>query len=153
MTISPLEGGCACGAIRYRCDAEPVMMFKCHCRDCQRATGGPFVAALLVPVKAFKWVKGEPTFHAVPSARGGTNTRSFCGVCGSRLTGGQRGHLWPFIGITAASLDDPSRYKPQMHLFASQAQPWDEINDDLPKHEQYAPRPGDPPSEAGKPPA
>ena len=24
------SGGCACGAIRYECTAEPAMMFKCH---------------------------------------------------------------------------------------------------------------------------
>lgn len=140
----PLEGGCACGAVRYRCDAEPVRMFQCHCRDCQRATGGPFVAGLLVPRKAFQFVKGTPLYYTVPSARGGTNTRGFCGVCGSRLTGGQRGPEWPFIGITASSLDDPDQFKSQMHVFASQAQPWDNLEDGLPKHDTYAPPPDKP---------
>lgn len=138
---TPFEGGCACGEIRYRCDAEPVTMFKCHCRDCQRATGAPFVAALLVPVKALTFTKGTPTYYAVPSTRGGENTRGFCGKCGSRLTGGQRGHLWPFIGITASSLDEPALYQPKEHYFVSQAQPWDLMNDDLPKHELYPPKP------------
>ena len=137
----PFEGGCACGAIRYRCGAATIRMFQCHCRDCQRATGGPFVAGLLVPIKAFTFVKGAPTYHAVPSARGGTNTRSFCGACGSRLTGGQRGAHWPFIGITASSLDDPSVFKNEMHLFVSQAQPWDRITDGLPQHAAYPPDP------------
>jgi len=137
----PFEGGCACGAVRYRCEAAPLRMFKCHCRDCQKAVGGPFVAALLVPIKSFRFTKGTPSTYAVPSARGGTNTRSFCGVCGSRLTGGQRGHLWPFIGITATSLDDPSVFKNEMHLFVSQAQPWDVIGDDLPQHATYPPDP------------
>ena len=45
----PFTGGCVCGAIRYECTAEPIMTFKCHCRDCQRVTGGGFVAGLLVP--------------------------------------------------------------------------------------------------------
>lgn len=143
----PIEGGCACGAIRYRCEADPVRMFKCHCRDCQRATGGPFVAAMMVPVAAFRFVKGTPTYYATPSAKGGENTRSFCGTCGSRLTGGQRGPSWPFIGITASSLDDPSVYRPESHFFVSQAQPWDIIEDDLPKHDMYPP----PPPEGEKP--
>lgn len=138
---NPLEGGCACGAIRYRCDGDPVTLFKCHCRDCQRATGAPFVAAIMVPIKSFQFTKGTPVYYATPSARGGENTRSFCGVCGSRLTGGQRGHLWPFISITASSLDDPGWYKPQVHFFVSQAQPWDLLNDDLPKHDTYPPKP------------
>lgn len=40
----PFTGGCVCGAVRYGCTAEPVMMFKCHCRDCQRVTGGKEIA-------------------------------------------------------------------------------------------------------------
>ncbi len=45
----PFTGGCSCGAIRYECTAEPIMMLKCHCRDCQQVTGGGFAAAVLVP--------------------------------------------------------------------------------------------------------
>jgi hypothetical protein len=137
---SLIEGGCACGNIRYTCDAEPITMFKCHCRDCQRATGGPFVAAVLVPIKNFRFLKGAPTFYSTESTRGGTNTRSFCGVCGSRLTGGQRHAPWPYIGIVVSSLDDPTLYKNQMHFFVSQKQPWDLIQDDLPQHDQYPPK-------------
>jgi len=50
----PFTGGCACGAIRYECTAEPVIMVKCHCRDCQHITGGGFAAAVLVPAEAFR---------------------------------------------------------------------------------------------------
>ena len=53
MTI-PFYGGCACGAIRYECTAEPLEMFCCHCRDCQQASGGPYSPAVLVPSTAFK---------------------------------------------------------------------------------------------------
>jgi hypothetical protein len=38
-----LEGGCACGTIRYRQTASPLIVHACHCRDCQRLAGGPFV--------------------------------------------------------------------------------------------------------------
>jgi hypothetical protein len=54
----PFTGGCVCGAIRYECSAEPIMMFKCQCRDCQQVTGGGFVAGLLVPASAFRLTKG-----------------------------------------------------------------------------------------------
>lgn len=143
----PFEGGCACGAIRYRCEGEPVRMFFCHCRDCQRATGGPFASVVMVPVRAFRFTQGTPVSYATPSARGGENTRSFCGFCGSRLTGGQRGHLWPFIGVAVSSLDDPGVFKPEMHFFVSQAQPWDRITDDLPQHPTYPPKPPRDPGE------
>lgn len=43
MPVSvPFTGGCACGAIRSDCSAAPLLVWKCHCRDCQRATGSAF---------------------------------------------------------------------------------------------------------------
>ena len=51
---TPFSGGCACGAIRYESTAEPAMMLHCHCRHCQRASGGPFSSYVIVPKEAFK---------------------------------------------------------------------------------------------------
>src|SRR5215472_1461763 len=83
----PFTGGCACGAIRYECTAEPIMMLKCHCRDCQQITGGSFAAAALRPVEALRLTKGELTYHFTPSLLGGKHKRGFCANCGSRITG------------------------------------------------------------------
>src|SRR5207249_12038429 len=83
----PFSGGCACGAVRYECSAEPIMMFKCHCRDCQRVTGGGFVAGLLVPASAFRLTKRQLRYHFTPSMACGKHKRGICGACGSRLTG------------------------------------------------------------------
>jgi len=81
-------GGCTCGAIRYECTAEPIAMFNCHCRDCQRASGGPYIAVVYVPAKSFKITKGTPCFYDTPSEAMGHNKRAFCAKCGSRLFGG-----------------------------------------------------------------
>ena len=111
----PFTGGCECGAIRYECSAEPIMMFKCHCRDCQKVTGGGFVAGLLVPESAFRLTKGQLRFHFTPSMAGGKHKRGFCAECGSRITGGQSDERSTgFVGVTAGSLDDPSGFRPQM---------------------------------------
>src|SRR5437870_13527238 len=111
----PFTGGCVCGAIRYECTAEPVMMFKCHCRDCQRLTGGGFVAGLLVPASAFRLKKRQLRYHFTPSLAGGKHKRGFCAKCGSRLTGGESDERpTGFIGVTAGSLDDPSWFRPKM---------------------------------------
>jgi len=113
-------GGCACGAIRYECSAEPIAMFNCHCRDCQRLSGGPYTAVVYMPAKAVKITKGTPCYYNTPSAALGDNKRGFCPDCGSRLFGGitDQGH-----GITASSLDDPSLYKPQFDIFTSDGSP------------------------------
>src|SRR5438093_2857473 len=85
----PFTGGCSCGAIRYECTAEPIMMFKCHCRDCQHVTGSGFAPAVLVPAEAFRITRGQLRYHFTSSAAGGKHKRGFCPECGSRVTGGE----------------------------------------------------------------
>ncbi len=138
----PFTGGCACGAIRYECSVEPIMMFKCHSRDCQQVTGGGFVAGLLVPASAFRLTKGQLRYHFTPSAAGGKHKRGFCAECGSRITGGQSDERpTGFVGVTAGSLDDPSGFRAQMDFFVSDAQPWDQMDPAIPKYELYPPPP------------
>jgi len=129
-----------CGAIRYECTAEPIMMLKCHCRDCQQITGGSFAAAALLPVEALRLTKGELTYHFTPSLLGGKHKRGFCANCGSRITGAEKqDESSQFIGILAGSFDDPSWFRPQMDIFTSNAQPWDQMDPAIPKYEKYPP--------------
>lgn len=135
----PLTGGCACGAIRYECGRRPLLMFFCHCRDCQRAGGGPYSAAVLLPGKAFKLTQGTPKYFSTPSLAGGHHTRGFCPECGSRLLGAVNPKS-PFIGVLAASLDDPGVFQPAFNIFTSDAQPWAALSASLPGHEFYPPK-------------
>lgn len=136
---APFSGGCACGAVRYECTARPLMMFFCHCRDCQQAGGGGYTAGLLVPAKAFHFTRGTARYYATPSELGGTHTRGFCPDCGSRLLGAVDPSS-PVIGITAGSLDDPSGFSPTMHFFTRDVQPWDHLDPALAKFETYPPK-------------
>jgi len=54
------EGGCACGSVRYRLDAEPFDAGYCHCEICRRSSGAPVLAFASVPVAAFVVTKGSP---------------------------------------------------------------------------------------------
>jgi hypothetical protein len=134
MMNVPFTGGCYCGAVRYECTAEPIMMFKCHCRDCQKLSGGGFSAAVYVPKRAFKVIKGTLRKHFTQSLATGRHERGFCADCGSRLTGGESEEG---IGITAGSLDDPSQFHVQVDMFAADAQPWDLMDPATPKFETY----------------
>jgi len=137
---TPFTGGCACGAVRYECTAEPVAMFCCHCRDCQRASGGAGNFVVLMPVDSFKFTRGTPRYHFTASAKFGHHKRGFCTECGSRLTGGEnREGTSPIDGINAGSLDDPSWFRPQFDIFTSDAQPWDQMDPAIPKYDKYAP--------------
>jgi hypothetical protein len=137
---TPFSGECACGAIRYECTAEPAAMVQCHCRDCQRATGGACIYVVVVPANAFNLTRGALRYHLTESAAMGHQRRGFCATCGSPLTAAEnREGTTEFVGITVASLDDPSEFRSQMHTWTSDAQPWDHLNPVLPRFEQYPP--------------
>lgn len=131
-----LSGGCACGAIRYEATAEPVMMLHCHCRDCQRASGGPFSSFVIVPAGAFKLLKGIPRFHASPSEAGGMTHRGFCAECGSPVVV-KPDAVPQFVAIRTASLDDPGWFKPQVDVWTCDAHAWDRMDPALPKFDKY----------------
>lgn len=132
----PFTGGCMCGAIRYECSAEPIAMGICHCRDCQRATGSAFAAALIVPRSAMT-ITGEVKYYGVTGDSGNLVSRGFCPHCGSRLFGTPANP--DVISIQAGSLDDPSWFKPQAEIYVASAQPWDYMNPDLPKFAKFPP--------------
>jgi hypothetical protein len=113
-----------------------MMMGNCHCRDCQKASGGPYVSIVGVPKEALK-ITGEVKYHEVTGDSGQPIKRGFCGQCGSRLFG--MPSVAPFVGISAASLDDPSWVKPAFDIYTSSAQPWDHMNPELPKFPKMPP--------------
>jgi hypothetical protein len=129
-------GGCACGAIRYQCAAEPLLALNCHCRACQRASGTAFAAILRVPAQAFTVTKGAPKFYTVTGDSGNTVSRGFCPECGSPLFSRLSG-LADVVGVRVGSLDDPRHYRPTMDIFVARAQPWDHMNPELPKFPGY----------------
>ena len=128
----PFSGGCACGAIRYTCSAQPLYMGNCHCRDCQRATGTAYFAAVVVRETDFSLLSGEPGWYEKPADKGHIMRRAFCSACGSPvfLINGAR---LDFRALYAGSLDDPSWYKPSRDIYVASAQPWDVMHLDLPK--------------------
>lgn len=139
-TVAPFQGGCACGAVRYVCDAEPLKMVNCHCRDCQRIGGGPYLPVVVVRRRAFRLTAGELMTYDTTRLSGRPNCRGFCPHCGSPVTLGED-ERHDIVGITASSLDEPARFQPQADIFVGNAQPWDHMDPALPKFEHYLPRP------------
>ncbi len=133
---TPFSGGCACGAIRYESTAAPVFMLNCHCRDCQRSSGGPFSSFVIVPTAAFNLTQGSLRFHASPSERGGHNHRGFCPDCGSPVVANPDASP-EITAIRTASLDDPSWFEAQVEAWTADAHPGDKLDPSIPKFEKY----------------
>jgi hypothetical protein len=129
----PFTGGCMCGAIRYECTAEPIVMVNCHCRDCQRATGSAFAAGILVSRNAVT-ITGDAKYFDVVGDSGNIIGRGFCPNCGSRLF--SKPAIPELMGIMAGSLDDPSEFQPAVDIYTVSAQSWHYMNPDLPKFDR-----------------
>lgn len=104
-----MTGGCQCGRVRYSAAIAGDDAYWCHCRMCQKATGGIAAAFVQVPTANVEW-QTEPDWYASsPVAR-----RPFCSACGTPL-----GFSWVEGGeqmdLTVGSFDDPSRFKPVAH--------------------------------------
>lgn len=130
-----ITGGCACGAVRYACDAPPTAMINCHCRDCQRAGGSGYSPTVVVPKSALRLLRGEPKVHEVRGESGNTARRSFCGDCGSPLFASTSSRP-DSLGIRAGTLDDPSVFQPAADLWTASAQPWDVMDPAVPKFDR-----------------
>jgi len=126
-----LTGGCACRAIRYETEADPVVMLNCHCRDCQRASGAGYGAFVVLPKAAVRFA-GERRYYKTVGNAGRAVERGFCPTCGSPVAA-KLERMPDVIALSAAGLDDPSRYKPAMDMFTAGAWNWDHMPPDTQK--------------------
>jgi len=129
------HGGCLCGAVRYEIRGRALQTTLCHCEDCRRASGAPFVAWTFFQSGGLSWKKGGPKIlhHAA-------RERSFCGDCGSPLTFFDPSIPQLFEANTN-TLDDPSRYPPSDQCWTSDAIPWMEGTAGLPRFAEASPLP------------
>jgi hypothetical protein len=113
-----LSGGCQCGAVRYHTTQILDNAHICHCRMCQKATGGFFAPLVGMPLDRFEWTRGQPSVFrsSDPVERG------FCAHCGTplffRYVGGER------VSVTIGSLDHPEKVPPIYQLGNESRLPW-----------------------------
>lgn len=129
-----LEGGCQCGAVRYRVVAPPRWVGHCHCRMCQKAHGAPMVSWVAVPTESVTFVTGALKYY-----RSSEKTeRGFCPQCGTPVAcvPEPRPGATPYIDLALATFDDPKTFTPMMHVWCDSAMPWLPIDDHLPRFGQ-----------------
>jgi hypothetical protein len=130
----PFEGGCLCGAIRYRATAAPVRGVICHCTMCRKHSGAPALAFMHFPINQFEWVLGNPTRYQSSAFA----QRGFCSNCGSTLTM-HEDVLADRVQIAVGSLDQPERVRIDDHVWTEMQLPWFQIADQLPRFVQSSP--------------
>jgi hypothetical protein len=126
------EGGCLCGAVRFRCEGEPINVRTCHCRNCQKAMGSPFFARALFPQTALT-IEGETERYASSE----TLERVFCKTCGTRLFGWRKNGT--AAGVALATFDDRNAFAPTEHIWVSEKMNWVKLDDGLPQYPAMPP--------------
>jgi hypothetical protein len=129
------EGGCACGAVRYRLAVEPMFVHCCHCLNCQRQTGSAFVINLLVEAENVQLLADEVQATSVPRDDGSVQTISRCPSCQVAVFSD---YGWPELKfVRAGTLDDPSAFAPDVHIYTRSKLPWVTLPDGVPSFDAY----------------
>lgn len=119
----PLTGRCQCGALAYSAAQAPIMLYACHCTDCQKQSGGAFVLSATIPEPSLTFSRGRPARATWSSEAGNQRFGLFCGECGSRIANGSTPSIG-FLSLRAGTLDDTSWVRPAGHIWMRSAQPW-----------------------------
>jgi hypothetical protein len=136
-----LEGGCLCGAVRYKFSGDPFRHVICHCRDCQRASGSAFHVGVVIPRTGFAITRGELRTYRVTGDSGRWIDRSFCPICGSGILHELELRGPEFLVIKAGTLDDPGLVAPTYEIFVRSKMPWVSISGETTKLDEMLPQP------------
>ena len=129
------EGGCSCGAVRYRLASEPMFVHCCHCLNCQRQTGSAFVINVLIEADRVEMLAAEPHPVDVPRDDGSRQRIFRCPTCELAVYSEYGGPAVRFV--RAGTLDDPSAVAPDVHIYTRSKQPWVALPDGVPAFEVY----------------
>jgi hypothetical protein len=131
-----LEGGCSCGAVRFRLTGAPMFVHCCHCRDCQRQTGSAFAINALYETDRIEILSSMPEPVSMPTDSGRPHDIYRCPHCRIALWSdyGRRPYL-RFVRV--ATLDDPSAIVPDVHIYTRSKIPWVALPADVPAFTEY----------------
>jgi hypothetical protein len=121
----PLGGGCSCGAVRYEISAFPLLLYACHCTNCQRETGSAFALNMPVATGSFRITSGTPRAWRRVRSSGARTASWFCGDCAGRLYG-DRDTRPESVNVRAGTLDDTSWLVPVAHFFMRGPGRWEQ---------------------------
>lgn len=130
-----LEGGCACGAVRYRLTSEPLFVHCCHCLNCQRQTGSAFVVNVLIEADRVQVLAGEPEPVPVPRDDGSEQRIWRCPTCQIALFSQYTGPQLRYV--RAGTLDDPAAVSPDVHIFTRSKLPWVRLPESVPAFDVF----------------
>ena len=132
-----MEGGCTCGAVRYRMTSKPMFVHCCHCRWCQRETGASFALNAMIEADRVVLLRGSPEAVNTPSESGKGQKIVRCPDCHIALWSNYAGAGDALHFIRVGTLDEPDRFTPDVHIYTASKQPWVVLSPGTPAFEEY----------------
>lgn len=131
-----MQGGCTCGAVRYRMTEAPMFVNCCHCSWCQRETGSAFALNAIIEADRLE-VTGAVERIGLPSASGKGQEVVRCAVCKVALYShyAGAGRLAAFVRV--GTLDHPATCPPQVHIYTATKLPWVVLDGTVPEFDGY----------------
>jgi hypothetical protein len=131
------EGGCGCGALRYRLTARPIFVHCCHCRECQRLTGSAFALNALIEADRVELLSGAPEVVPTPTFSGRGQKIARCPACRVAVWSNYAGAGDAVHFVRVGTLDDPDVLPPDIHIYTASKQPWVVLPPDAPAVPEY----------------
>ena len=120
-----IEGGCYCGAVRFKAEGDAMFRGQCHCRECQYISGGAPNLVMGMPEAGFEYTKGAPKAFRRSDLENPV-TREFCAECGTHLA--SRAPGMPLALLKVGTLDDPAEFGgPQMAIYTVDMQSFHQV--------------------------
>lgn len=131
-----LEGGCACGTVRFRLLTAPMIVHCCHCLDCQRQTGSGFVLNALIETDRIERLQGETLAVAVPTDSGRPHDIHRCKACLTTVWSDYGRRSWLRF-VRVGTLDQPAALPPDVHIYTRTKLSWIGLPADIPAFGAY----------------
>lgn len=137
MTSKTLQGGCGCGALRYRLNDEPFIVHNCHCRLCQRQTGTGSAVNAFIEAGRLELLSGEVAENEFKTGSGATQIVVRCASCGTPVWS-----FYPRLGrkvaaIRVGTLDDPAAAPPDVAIYVSDKPNWAPLPEGIPAFDEF----------------
>ena len=125
--MTTYAGSCLCGQVRWAATGEPTNVRVCHCRLCQKATGGPFFARAIFRADEISWSGDTTCWPSSPRI-----DRLSCARCGTPMFARPK-DAPARLGVSLSTLDDRNAIAPTVHIWVSEQLDWLKLDDGLPQ--------------------
>ena len=128
----PIQAKCQCGKTGYTLHSKPMVVYACHCKECQRLSTSPFSVTAFVNSNDVEFF-GEMLEWNRPADSGNRNHAKFCASCGNRIY-----HFNPKVPerralkLKPVDMVDDSIFQPQAHVWVSEKLSWVPLPEGIP---------------------